>query len=103
VCLCLCVGWMGVCVCLCVGWMGVCVFVSLCGMDECVCVCVFVCVCVCFQHLNFEHTSNGFHENDKKITSVRNRKRADNPTVTDNNDLQTHEFVMAEQQLCSLF
>ena len=76
------------CVCLC---LSVCVFVSecvcvclcLCGMGVCVC----VSVCVCFQHLYFEHTSNGYHENDKKITSVRNRKRADNPTVVDNNDM----------------
>jgi hypothetical protein len=44
-------------------------------------------VCVCFPHLYLVHTSNGFHENDKKITSARNRKRVDSPTVRDNNDM----------------
>jgi len=64
-------------VCLCVGWMGVCVCVSLRWVDG----------CVCFPHLYFGHTSNGFHKNYKKITLVRNRKRADSPTVRDNNDM----------------
>jgi hypothetical protein len=42
---------------------------------------------VCFLHLHFGHTSNGFHGNNKKIASVKNRKRADSPTVRDNNDM----------------
>ena len=69
---------------------------SLCRLDGC------VCVCVCFPHLYFGHTSNRFHENDKKITSVRNGKRADSPTVGDNNDMANARFVRTEQQLCSL-
>lgn len=43
---------------------------------------------MCFPRLHFGHTKNGFHKNDKKITSVRNRKRADSPTVRDNNDME---------------
>ena len=61
------------------------------------CVCVCVCLCgvdgyVCLPQLYFGHTSNGFHENYMKITSVRNTKRADSPTVRDND--------MANARIC---